>query len=282
MALHVANVKEAPRLKDRPLLVVAHPGHELRLFGWLGEFQPDVVVLTDGSGFGGMSRIEATRSLVIASGAHVGPLFGDYADRQIYGAMLRGETGLFLEMVARLTEIICVGSYRTVVADPYEGYNPTHDLCRLLVNAAILAARRKFAHVVRNYEYQLTELSNFLPGHSLSVRRLSIGVQLRKRLEAAAYVELTHEVRTAVEHQGKRAFAEEVMREVPCDSPYDIPQIRAPFYEQYGERQRAAGRYTDVIRYADHFLPIVHAVAGMTAYATSQPEHTLGLSRSAS
>jgi hypothetical protein len=265
--LHVAAVKsqksEWHRPKDRPLLVVAHPGHELRLFAWLSEAQPDVLVLTDGSGHDGVSRIESTRELLVKSGARAGSLFGVYTDQQIYRAMLQRDTATFLGMAERLTEILCLGGYRMVVADPYEGYNPTHDLCRLLVNVAVLSARQRFGSVVRNYEYPLTELSNFSLDCSASVNRLSADAQLRKRAAAAAYAELTNEVTTAVRLQGDRAFTEELLREVFCDSMSVVPEIRTPFYEVYGERQRALGRYTDVIRYDDHFAPIVRAVAGM-------------------
>lgn len=270
------------RPRDRPLLVVAHPGHELRLFTWLSEAQPDVLVLTDGSGHGGISRIESTRKLLATAGARAGSLFGVYTDQQIYRAMLQKDTATFLGLAAQLTELICLGNYRVVVADPYEGYNPTHDLCRLLVNAAVLAARQKFGRDVRSFEYPLTELSDFSHDCSASVRRLSADAQLRKRVAASVYVELTNEVSAAVRLQGDRAFTEEMIREVFCDRLSIVPEIRTPFYEVHGERQRAAGRYMDVIRYADHFAPIVNAVAGTIAEATSPARHTAGASQAAS
>jgi hypothetical protein len=45
---------------ERALLVVAHPGHELRLFGWLSYARADVLVLTDGSGRSARPRINGT------------------------------------------------------------------------------------------------------------------------------------------------------------------------------------------------------------------------------
>lgn len=283
--LNVAAVKrqktELHRPKDRSLLVAAHPGHELRLFAWLHEAQPDVLILTDGSGHGAVSRIESTRELLVKSGARVGSLFGVYTDRQIYQAMLQRNTATFLDMAARLTEIIRFGGYRTVVADPYEGYNPTHDLCRLLVNVAVLAARQKFACVVRNYEYPLTELSNFSLDCPATAIQLSSDAQQHKRGAAAAYVELTNEVTTAVRLRGDRAFSEEVIREVFCDSSSLVPEIGTPFYEAYGERQRAIGRYTDVIRYADHFVPIIQSLRAMTLPTAPAAAHIAVASRAA-
>ena len=36
--------------EQRAVLVVAHPGHELRVHGWLELARPTVCILTDGSG----------------------------------------------------------------------------------------------------------------------------------------------------------------------------------------------------------------------------------------
>ena len=45
------------------MLVVAHPGHELRVYGWMMQARPVVHVLTDGSGADGESRIGSTTAL---------------------------------------------------------------------------------------------------------------------------------------------------------------------------------------------------------------------------
>jgi hypothetical protein len=44
-------------------LIVGHPGHELRVDGWLTQTPPVVHVLTDGSGDRGASRIDSTSAL---------------------------------------------------------------------------------------------------------------------------------------------------------------------------------------------------------------------------
>src|SRR5260370_6140515 len=62
----------------RALLVVAHPGHELRLFGWLCSARPDVLVLTDGSGHSGRSRIEATRIFLNITGVLSETVFREF------------------------------------------------------------------------------------------------------------------------------------------------------------------------------------------------------------
>src|SRR5256885_1892784 len=48
----------------RAAVVVAHPGHELRVHGFLCAFRPLLLVLTDGSGRGGASRLPSTSALL--------------------------------------------------------------------------------------------------------------------------------------------------------------------------------------------------------------------------
>jgi hypothetical protein len=45
-------------------LIIAHPGHEIRVHGWLERAKPVVYVLTDGSGRSGQSRLASTARLL--------------------------------------------------------------------------------------------------------------------------------------------------------------------------------------------------------------------------
>src|SRR6266699_30347 len=83
----------------RAALVIAHPGHELRVHAWVELAQPLAFVLTDGSGHTGQSRLASTSRLV---------------DERI--------------------------DY--VVGDAFEGHNPGHDLCRVIIDAAAELAGR--------------------------------------------------------------------------------------------------------------------------------------------
>src|SRR5260370_38589449 len=105
----------------RGLLVVAHAGHELRLFGWLCSPRPDVLVLTDGSGHSGRSRIEATRNILNMTGARAGPVFGEFTDRELYVALLQADAAPFAGLTTAVTAVLRAGRYQAVVADPLEG-----------------------------------------------------------------------------------------------------------------------------------------------------------------
>ncbi|TIU68722.1 MAG: hypothetical protein E5W25_11970, partial [Mesorhizobium sp.] len=50
-------------------LVVAHPGHELRVHHWMETAKPLVLVLTDGSGHLGVGRLDRTAEVLAGAGA---------------------------------------------------------------------------------------------------------------------------------------------------------------------------------------------------------------------
>jgi hypothetical protein len=78
-------IEPSPR---RAALVVAHPGHELRVYGWTARERPLVCVLTDGSGYAAGSRLGGTTALLTALGAAPGPIYGRFTDRELYDLLL--------------------------------------------------------------------------------------------------------------------------------------------------------------------------------------------------
>ena len=136
----------------RAALVVAHPGHELNLTGWLTMSQPSVFVMTDGSGQLGRSRLHSTTKVLLRSGARPGSIYGHLSDREVYEAMLDQDVDLFLRLTFELVDWICLDGIDYVVGDSAEGYNPTHDFCRIIVGAAVELAGR-FRGPIGNYEY---------------------------------------------------------------------------------------------------------------------------------
>ena len=78
----------------RAALIVAHPGHELNLMGWLAMSQPSVFVMTDGSGQLGRSRLHSTTKTLLRSGARPGSMYGHLSDQEVYEAMLDQDVSL--------------------------------------------------------------------------------------------------------------------------------------------------------------------------------------------
>lgn len=249
----------------RSLLVVAHPGHELRLFGWMRAARPEVLVLTDGSGSIAQPRVSSSHQVLALAAATAGPLFGRYSDQEVYRALLAADHGYFAAIEAAIAARLGSGAFDAVVADPYEGYNPSHDLCSLLVNVARERVRRESGRRIAGYEYALTAP---LPGATApeGVVSLSLaGSALDDKIAAARnYPELQWEIDQALAREGMQAFAREELR--PLDGPglCLVPARLPPHYELHGERKRAEGVYADVIRYREHFVPVMEAlVAGL-------------------
>ena len=259
---------------QRPLFFAAHPGHELRVFGWLKQTKPAVCFLTDGSGADGVSRAARSDVVLASAQAVAGPMYAVATDRAVYAALLEGDVEFFRELACRLGDVIVHGEYAVVAGDAAEGYNPSHDVARMLIDAAVGLARRSGARVA-NYAFPvighpLEAPAGTADGHALTV--LLDDATLREKIERGrAYAHdtggiLVSEVDEAIERFGIEAFREERLFEAGDGAAVDAVFDRVqPFYETYGEKQVAAGRYAFVLRWADHVRPIATALHQLAA-----------------
>jgi hypothetical protein len=265
------------------LLVIGHPGHELRVYGWIGQVRPIVCILTDGSGSDGLRRLEKTLQNLHESGAEIGPLWGELSDRGIYKKILHHEYDQFDTLCDRLTRLIIAQNVDLVVSDAIEGYNPVHDLCEVLVRTAVGIARD--ANNADNNE----NVSKTRNGKPCSIRHYTIPLmndprpatgsmeaaydtieltplRFKQKLEAmrsyaaSAGGILQEEVGEAFHNFGEQAFTREYLfaAAAPGQEPERRFSRQKPFYETYGEQKVAAGRYQSVIRFHEHVLPIVN------------------------
>ncbi|MET0623958.1 MAG: hypothetical protein ABW250_13315 [Pyrinomonadaceae bacterium] len=270
----------------RAALIIAHPGHELRVHGWLEEALPPVCVLTDGSGRTQRSRLDSTTRVLEAAGTVPGPVYGAMSDVELYTAVLDHDHSPFTRVVDDVADMLLREQIDRVAGDAEEGYNPAHDVCRLVINAAVRLVNLTSRRQIANYDFTLVAP----PGHCPEALRAdSIRLDLddaafaRKLSAARNYPELQAEVEAALSGAGsvglrehpdlaRRAgpdfgetcapdFSVEWLR--PVDARAETPAPFAgklPFYEEYGERQVAAGHYTRVLRYREHMLPLAAAL----------------------
>src|SRR5882757_1743433 len=138
---------------ERTALVIGHPGHELRIHHWLECARPLTFVLSDGSGHTDHSRLASTTAVLERVGASRGAIYGAMSDRQLYRAILDGERDLFTGLVDELAAALQHENVTCVVGDAVEGVNPGHDVCRLLVNAALLRIEQTTGRRLKNMEY---------------------------------------------------------------------------------------------------------------------------------
>jgi hypothetical protein len=243
-----------PSTSPRAALFIAHPGHELRVHGWLERVRPLVFVLTDGSGHTERGRLGSTTEVLQRAGARAGTIYGRLTDRRLYRALLDREVDLFASLADELAEALDREGIEIAAGDAAEGFNPGHDVCRLLLNAAVsrVAARGR---TIPSYEFPLEAAPDAeVPG---SLRLDLDDAALERKLAASrGYPEMAYEVDKALASFGVAAFRTEVLR--PVDFAFDFAGRfpHPPYYESYGEKQVAKGVYGEVLRFRDHFEPL--------------------------
>jgi hypothetical protein len=254
-------------MTDSPLpnttaLVVAHPGHELRVYHWLEKHHPLYCCLTDGSGGGGgaTSRLSSTTRLLQTVGASVGPIYGRYPDTLVYRLLLDGCVGVFVALAEELAAALATANVDCVAGDAAEGFNPAHDVCRLIVDGAVELLRRRTGRAVRNFEFLLDGPPDVDHSESVVVRLDEAALE-RKLAAARDYTEMRHEVDAALGRYGRQAFAMECLRPAATASPTFRFEQELPDYERYGEQRVKEGRYFEIIRYRDHVRPVAMAIA---------------------
>lgn len=240
-------------------LIVAHPGHELRLHRWLELARPTVCVITDGSGRTQRSRLASTTRVLQQAGARPGRVYGCCSDAELYAALLTGDIALVDGILRAIVDELVALDVDIVVADALEGFNPSHDLCRFIVNAAVVRVERETGRRLKNFDFLLD--GNPEAGAAPSAVRVELSeADLARKLSVAdGYPELRAEKDAALARYGTAPFRTELLRLVAdhrqgLDGMPDEP----PYYELFGEQQVRAGHYRDVIRYREHVLPIVH------------------------
>ncbi len=259
-----ANESTMPPLNSsRAALIVAHPGHELRVHHWLEKTKPLVLVLTDGSGRTGQSRLASTTHILQTAGAVPGSVYGRFSDTAIYDAILHGRQELFLALLKEIADELIAAKVDLVAGDALEGYNSSHDLCRFLIGPAVELAQYKSGRQIKNFDFTLTGRPDECPA---DLRANAITVLLdnaavdRKLAAARGYPELAQEVEGALRQFGKELFSVEWLRPVSNRAGMSPSAAGMPYYEKHGEKQVAAGHYARVIRLREHMLPLAQAL----------------------
>lgn len=251
----------------RTALVIGHPGHELRVHHWIERTRPLVFVLTDGSGHTGVSRLASTTAVLARAGATPGPIYGRLSDQAVYRAVLDGDVDLFAGLADQLAAALDEAEIGCVAGDAVEGFNPGHDVCRLVINAALLRLAEGGRHPA-NFEFALEGAPDDCPpeDRAEAIRLELDGDALQRKLAAAAgYPEMAHEMERALANHGRARFGVECLRPVRYGLEIGGRHPQPPYYESYGEKQVAAGIYREVIRFRDHMAPLAEGLGRRAA-----------------
>jgi hypothetical protein len=208
------------------------------------------------------------------------------SDADVYNSVLSFDHRQFTQLVDRLAEALISGDIDRVAGDAQEGYNPTHDICRLVINAAIKLVSKTTDRQISNYDFTLVgppvastdedchqSIKLTLDDAAFS-RKLAAArnyPELRADVEAAldssdsellkAEPELTERIRETYGFTNGSHFRTECLRLVN-NNRESSPGVNgdAPFYEVYGERQVRVGHYAHVLRYHEHMVPLALAL----------------------
>ncbi len=263
-------------------LFIAHPGHELCVHAWLASTRPTVFVLTDGSGHGAQPRISSTTRLLRDAGAVPGSIYARFTDAELYALILEHDFDPLLRVTREFAEAIVAQRIAAVAGDAMEGYNPAHDVCRLIINSAVRIARRRSGRQIVNRDFLL------VGPHVATRNGGGVSLQLddaafEQKLRAArAFPELQPELQALLSGEllalqnypqpglrllldrntiGSEAYRVETLRQIDngdCGTEFlEAP----PFYESYGELRVADGYYSRVIRYREHLQPLAEALS---------------------
>jgi hypothetical protein len=234
-------------------LLVAHPGHELLLYGWISRNKPVVHVLTNGSTDSSGSRLGRTAELLRGLGARSGAIFGRLSDAEAYTMILERNTALLHSLVTDLAAELERDRPSILVCDAAEGYNPVHDLCKLIGGAAIAMA----GVPVKQYEYAVVNDPHSRDAAAIVVE-LSAAEHTAKMNRAAEQSASLADIEALVSRFGANAYQRETL--CPVADWTAIDDGATPLYERYGEERVAAGQYVTVIRRREHMLPLRDAL----------------------
>ncbi|MEO1088777.1 MAG: hypothetical protein AAFY88_31490, partial [Acidobacteriota bacterium] len=136
-------------------LLVAHPGHELRLHRWLELEKPLTFVLTDGSGHGGESRLASTRRILDDAGCEPASVFGRWTDREAYRIIIEGDVDAVKAVVVEVADALARRGVRRLASDAIEGFNAVHDLCYVIAECAAAQVGRRQSAAVQHVVFPL-------------------------------------------------------------------------------------------------------------------------------
>jgi len=236
-----------------PVLIVAHPGHELRLFNWMERERPLVFILSDGSGGAQSSRLDYSVSTIRAAGATIIEGSGQRSDREWYAAILAGDVSAF----RRTAEAIATAALTThaplVVSDAVDGYNPLHDLCQAVAGAVVA----RIAGDAKPPTFLVSPATANAIGTESIAWKLENEAMRRKQLATSAYTPLAQEAARLLAEAPDALHTERLL--VPT---FDWPENWTPEWEAFGRKRVREGRFAVPITYRDHVLPIAKALLG--------------------
>lgn len=234
------------------VLIVAHPGHELRLFNWMERLRPQVFILSDGSGGAQRSRLDYSVAAIRAAGATMIEGSGQTPDRAWYAAILAGDVSPFTTIADAIAAAVPAARAPLVVSDAADGYNPLHDLCQAVAAAVVARIAGDAAPT-----FLVAPATTHAIGTASIEWTLEAAAMQRKHLAVSAYTPLAGETAQLLAEAPDALHTERLL--IPT---FDWPDNWTPQWEAFGRKRVSEGRFAAPITYRDHVLPIAKALLG--------------------
>jgi hypothetical protein len=249
--------------------VFSHPNHELAIFGFLQEFRPSLVYLTDG---GGEDRVAQTREGLERIGLLDRAHFLDYSEKSFYDALIARDGRFFAEVAARLAGVLSRLRPARVLCDAVEFYNPVHDLSLPIVRAALHALPDAEVYEVPLVYQKPAEAETYeiqRPVGESTQRQIefpvaSEHVDEKVRARDQVYTLLTAQLGSVITGIPRDHLAREV---IFAASPV-LPEPDSGKVLRYERRARILlerGEIEQMITYRGHFLPVAASLTPGTA-----------------
>ncbi len=239
---------------------MAHPGHELRIHGWLEQHSPDAYVLTDGSGRSGVDRLGFSRRTLTKVHSQLIRSNDVWTDSFAYEVLLDNNVDAVIQRISRITDHLQHANIQLVVCDAIEGFNPVHDLCAVMAVMACRLIQQHRGSVVPVLSFPLEAHPQSMLTADSVTHSLNSAEWQRKLAAIEENSALQHEVERSFKLHGRDAFQVEVLSPFDLDAKLHALSLKKPFYEIHGEKRVATGAYSTVLRFQQHFRPLVTGI----------------------
>lgn len=162
-------------------LTIAHPGHELRLHGFLEQARPFVFILTDGSHRTGQDMMmDSIKSISKAIKNGIQTVPGDNSwnrvfmydfpenqqgyehvkDSQIYYELLNQRTDFFVLFINLIAKNLVKYKIDYLISDSSEGTNVCHEITRMMAEIAVQRVKKKTGKEIIEYDFAIDKPFN--------------------------------------------------------------------------------------------------------------------------
>ena len=282
--------------KGNYALSIAHPGHELRLHGFIEQAKPFTFLLADGSGKDIPSLFTNAQDCIynammndlnlspkeLASEKWMRILYlsqkvedspNQYIkEEEIINEILEQRTGFFIFYINFLATNFIKWNIDYIVSDPREGYNVLHDICSIVTNLAVKLVKKVKDKKIIQYQYALNNKYENIGDDCIHIVLDDLAIERKIKSivnyhpsvynELSSYLgeELTEQIKLC---SNNKTLVKELLNTADKEifrnehlCPFNTEHGEIPYYELNGEKLVATGIYPKVISYKKHIIPL--------------------------